>query len=151
VVLHAIQHLKPRLFGHGGVANPRDTYGYRCGLRLAPTKNPSVLNVPSSMQHHTRPGSRSRGGHAAKRSDSNVKAGKAWVAKEGTGLLLRHPYFFDKQSMPRVLLIDDDNELLELLRDYLQSDGFGVSCASDGPSGIKAILGDEPDIVVLDV
>ncbi|MEN9375616.1 MAG: hypothetical protein RL710_773 [Pseudomonadota bacterium] len=27
VVLHAIRHIKPRLFGHGGVANPRDTYG----------------------------------------------------------------------------------------------------------------------------
>src|SRR3989344_1033002 len=54
VVLHAIRHLKPRLFGQGCVANPRDTYWYRCGLRLALTKNPSVLNVPSSLQHHTR-------------------------------------------------------------------------------------------------
>jgi hypothetical protein len=47
-----------RLFGHGGVANPRDTYGYRCGLRLALTQNPSFLFVPSSMQHHTRAGLR---------------------------------------------------------------------------------------------
>jgi hypothetical protein len=53
VVLHAIRHIKPRLFGHGGVANPRDTYGCRCGLRLAISKNSSVLNVPSSMQHYT--------------------------------------------------------------------------------------------------
>lgn len=53
--------------------------------------------------------------------------------------------------MPRVLLIDDDNELLELLRDYLQCDGFAVNCASDGHAGIKAILNDTPDIVVLDV
>ncbi len=53
VVLHAIRHLKQRLFGHGVVANPRDTYWYRCGLRLALTKNPSVLNVPSNVQHHT--------------------------------------------------------------------------------------------------
>jgi hypothetical protein len=52
-VLHAIRHLKPRLLGPGVVANPRDTYGYRCGLRLAKTQNPSVLNVPSSMQHCT--------------------------------------------------------------------------------------------------
>lgn len=53
--------------------------------------------------------------------------------------------------MPRVLLIDDDIELLELLRDYLQSDGFVVSCASDGYLGLKAVLEDAPDIVVLDV
>ena len=53
--------------------------------------------------------------------------------------------------MPRVLLIDDDHELLELLRDYLQRDGFSVNCAFDGHTGIKAVLNDTPDIVVLDV
>ena len=53
--------------------------------------------------------------------------------------------------MPRVLLIDDDCELLELLRDYLQSDGFSVSCATDGYAGLNAVQGDTPDIVVLDV
>ena len=52
-VLHAIWHIKIRLFGQGCVANPRDTYGYRCGLRLALTKNPSFLFAPSSMQHCT--------------------------------------------------------------------------------------------------
>ncbi|MBP7466355.1 MAG: hypothetical protein KA776_08875, partial [Pseudoxanthomonas sp.] len=50
-VFDAIWNIKPRLFGLGGVANPRDSYGYRSGLRLAQTKNPSVLFVPSSVQH----------------------------------------------------------------------------------------------------
>lgn len=53
VVLHAILHLNQRLFGHGCVANPCETYGYRCGLRLALIKNLSAFNVPSTMQHHT--------------------------------------------------------------------------------------------------
>ena len=52
-VFHAFQPTKPRLFGHGHVANPRDTHGYRCGLRLALTKNLPVFNVPSSAQHYT--------------------------------------------------------------------------------------------------
>jgi hypothetical protein len=52
-VLHAIRQVKPRLFGLGGVANLREPYGYRCGLRLAMTKNSSVLYVPSSMQNYT--------------------------------------------------------------------------------------------------
>ena len=34
--------MKTRLAGHGGVANPRDTSGYRCGLRLALTRNASI-------------------------------------------------------------------------------------------------------------
>ena len=72
VVLHAIRHRKPRLFGQGCVANPRDTYRYRCGLRLALTKNPSAFNVPSSMQHHT---STATGTHA--RHDARSR----WTAR----------------------------------------------------------------------
>src|SRR5262245_33508983 len=53
--------------------------------------------------------------------------------------------------MAQVLLIDDDNELLELLRDYLERDGFSVGTASDGPSGIAQALSGDFDIVVLDV
>jgi DNA-binding response OmpR family regulator len=50
-----------------------------------------------------------------------------------------------------VLLVDDDVELLELLRDYLASDGFAVDCAHDGPTGVSAALAGRFDIVVLDV
>jgi hypothetical protein len=52
-VFHAIWHIKKRLFVSGGVANPRDTTRYRCGFRLARTKNPSFLFVPSSVKHCT--------------------------------------------------------------------------------------------------
>ncbi|SDU09232.1 two-component system, OmpR family, response regulator CpxR [Pseudomonas pohangensis] len=50
-----------------------------------------------------------------------------------------------------VLLIDDDQELLELLRDYLQQDGFRVQVASDGASGLALALQGEAEIVILDV
>lgn len=53
--------------------------------------------------------------------------------------------------MPRVLLIDDDHELLELLHAYLHSDGFEVDLATDGHAGVRAALNHAPDIVVLDV
>ena len=36
------RNMKARLRTHGGVANPRDSYGYRCGLRLALGANPSL-------------------------------------------------------------------------------------------------------------
>ena len=38
-----MKHKKPRLCRPGVVANPRDTFGHRCGLRLARTTNPSVF------------------------------------------------------------------------------------------------------------
>ncbi|HMO45212.1 MAG TPA: hypothetical protein PKB14_04200 [Rubrivivax sp.] len=50
-VFHAMQHIKPRLCRPGVVANPRDTYGYHCGLRLARTTNSSVFL--SAAQHGT--------------------------------------------------------------------------------------------------
>jgi two-component system OmpR family response regulator/two-component system response regulator CpxR len=52
---------------------------------------------------------------------------------------------------PAVLLVDDDRELLDMLRDYLQRDGFTVSCAHDGPSGVAAALTGHFGIAVLDV
>ncbi|MEM9552857.1 MAG: response regulator transcription factor [Acidobacteriota bacterium] len=50
----------------------------------------------------------------------------------------------------RVLLIDDDVELLALHREVLETEGFDVALAADGASGLEA-LREAPDIVVLDV
>ena len=52
---------------------------------------------------------------------------------------------------PRVLLIDDDRELLELLGDYLERDGFEVSRTDNGGVGVERALSAQHDIVVLDV
>lgn len=54
-------------------------------------------------------------------------------------------------QQPSVLLVDDDSELLELMRDYLSRDGFAVDCAHDGASGAAAALSGRYDIAVLDV
>lgn len=53
--------------------------------------------------------------------------------------------------MARVLLVDDDEELVELLRDYLIGEGFTVDCAGDGETGVRKAIGDAHDIAVLDV
>jgi DNA-binding response OmpR family regulator len=89
---------------------------------------------------------------SVKRGKRGVKAGKEYVAEDSAGLPSQNLHFCDAScAMPRVLLIDDDRELLELLGDYLQRDGFSVTCATDGYSGLKAVLSDTPEIVVLDV
>ncbi len=53
--------------------------------------------------------------------------------------------------MTRVLLVDDDAELLALLEEFLRGDGFEVGKASDGETGLQAAAQWGPDIVVLDV
>jgi two-component system response regulator CpxR len=53
--------------------------------------------------------------------------------------------------MTRVLIVDDDAELIELLRDYLAEEGFETASAADGESGARAAVEGAPDLVVLDV
>jgi DNA-binding response OmpR family regulator len=50
-----------------------------------------------------------------------------------------------------VLLVDDEANIIQLARMYFEREGFRVSEASDGPSGLKAIEDQHPDLVVLDV
>ncbi len=58
----------------------------------------------------------------------------------------------EPSSTPKkVLLVDDDRELAELLRDYLTREGFVVTCAHDGLQGVEKALSRAHDIVVLDV
>lgn len=52
---------------------------------------------------------------------------------------------------PHVLLVDDDVELVDLLRAYLSSDGFRISVAHEGESAVRAALVELPDIAVIDV
>lgn len=51
----------------------------------------------------------------------------------------------------KVLLVDDDVELTEMLRDYLQRDGFAVDALHDGRSAVAAALCGDYSIAVLDV
>lgn len=53
--------------------------------------------------------------------------------------------------MNRVLLIDDDTELTEMLGDYLGAEGFAVDAVYDGETGVEAALSGRHDVVVLDV
>ena len=51
----------------------------------------------------------------------------------------------------KVLLVDDDVELVEMLREYLEREGFEVKGVHDGDSGIAEALSGQYAIAVLDV
>jgi two-component system response regulator CpxR len=53
--------------------------------------------------------------------------------------------------MPKVLLIDDDRTLCELLAEYLAGEGFEVEAAHDGPGGCAQATSGTWDAVILDV
>lgn len=65
-------------------------------------------------------------------------------------MILNHPFCYDG-CMNNVLLIDDDVELVGMFREYLEQEGFRVSCAHDGEAGAREALSGRCAIAVLDV
>ena len=53
--------------------------------------------------------------------------------------------------MDKILLIDDDAELVDMLREYIDLEGFAVNTAHDGEAGLTALQAEQYDLVVLDV
>jgi two-component system, OmpR family, alkaline phosphatase synthesis response regulator PhoP len=54
-------------------------------------------------------------------------------------------------GMKSVLVVDDERNIVELVRMYLEKEGFGVAAASDGEQALVAFDRAEPDLVILDL
>lgn len=54
-------------------------------------------------------------------------------------------------AMTKVLLVDDDVELVDMLKDYLEQEGFVAAAVHDGNAGVEEALSGNYDIAVLDV
>ena len=52
---------------------------------------------------------------------------------------------------PRILIVDDEPSIRELLTTSLRFAGFGVRSVSNGAQTISAVLEEEPDLIILDV
>ena len=51
----------------------------------------------------------------------------------------------------RILVADDDPEMLDLLRDHLEGDGFSVVTATGGQEGLEAVQREDCDVVLTDL
>jgi DNA-binding response OmpR family regulator len=70
-------------------------------------------------------------------SDESPKAAKKSVGGAASG--------------KRVLLVDDDNEIIDSMRTVLESRGYEVLTARDGNQGLVMAETENPDLVVLDM
>jgi DNA-binding response OmpR family regulator len=50
-----------------------------------------------------------------------------------------------------ILVIDDEKDLIELVRYNLEREGYDVIAAADGPSGLEIAMQHKPDLIVLDL
>ncbi len=53
--------------------------------------------------------------------------------------------------MKRVLIIEDDRDIIELVRYNLANEGFQVSAATDGSTGLAQVKKSAPDVLLLDL
>jgi two-component system, OmpR family, alkaline phosphatase synthesis response regulator PhoP len=51
----------------------------------------------------------------------------------------------------RILVVDDDKEIVRIIRAYLEKAGYNVSTAYDGETALHILRSDRPDLVVLDL
>ncbi len=57
----------------------------------------------------------------------------------------------DGQGKKKILLIDDDRNLLLTLSDFLKFEGYTVITADSGENGLKALEKTSPDLIILDM
>lgn len=53
--------------------------------------------------------------------------------------------------MPRVLVVDDEPYIVELLQEYLTAKGYEVLTASDGEEALQKVKEERPHVILLDV
>lgn len=51
----------------------------------------------------------------------------------------------------RILVIDDDQDILKLIKIILENEGYEVKTAPSGEEGIKHAIKDMPDLILLDI
>lgn len=51
----------------------------------------------------------------------------------------------------QILIVDDEKDLVELLRVRFESEGFGVLVAYDGHEGLRIAREKRPDLILLDI
>lgn len=54
-------------------------------------------------------------------------------------------------SNVKILVVDDEPNIINLVTAYLRQEGYEVLTATDGPGGLKAARAFQPDLIVLDV
>lgn len=52
---------------------------------------------------------------------------------------------------PRIVIAEDDNNILDLLQHVLKGEGYDITTAADGEEGLEAVKKVKPDLLITDV
>ena len=51
----------------------------------------------------------------------------------------------------KILLVDDEQSIIDIVKAYLEQEGFEVIVAMDGPAGLEAARDENPDLIILEI
>ena len=54
-------------------------------------------------------------------------------------------------TTPRILYVEDNEDNVAMLKDWLEIEGFEVLVAADGISGVECVRREHPDLVLMDL
>lgn len=54
-------------------------------------------------------------------------------------------------SPKKILIVEDENDILQLVKLYLEKEGFRTVTAMTGPEALKQVKAEKPDLIVLDL
>jgi two-component system alkaline phosphatase synthesis response regulator PhoP len=54
-------------------------------------------------------------------------------------------------STQRILVVDDDKSIIEIVQAYLEQAGYGVLTAYNGTSAMHTLRSEKPDLLILDL
>ncbi|HSX27249.1 MAG TPA: response regulator [Patescibacteria group bacterium] len=55
------------------------------------------------------------------------------------------------EPLPKILIVEDDEALLDVLKDRFENENFDVFTAKDGAKGLELALDKIPDVILLDI
>lgn len=89
-------------------------------------------------------------GLAISREIIRLHRGRIWVeSRRGQGS--KFIFCLPKTMAPNILLVDDDPDLLEMFKDFLEPHHYRVSTAYNGEEAVTKAIREIPDLIILDI
>jgi signal transduction histidine kinase/CheY-like chemotaxis protein len=76
--------------------------------------------------------------------------GRIWLESQ-PGKGSKFSFTLRKTPMPKVLIVDDEKDMVDIVKTFLASEQYQCSVAYDGQSALRSAFDNPPDLVVLDM